>query len=296
MKRKFSIYANCQGPALADLLMSLDAFAAEFEYVPIKPVYLMTIEDAVDFKDLAATLDLIIAQPVTRTFRNTEIFWYGNFVRNTKTVLFLNQYFRGYNPELVYLKEDGAPVPEDCAPFHDKNIMSLYADNKFSKPAFVDACENLLNVFDPSYEDAISASVRELQRREVNAREESLANGFAVIDYIETSQFIEASCKTSKLFHTFNHPSVLVVEKIASDIIRALGLEWEAGGRFKDRLDFLRFPMYECAKSVFRNFELPRHYYLNRDIRRRDMYSTFFDIYERIGRTRMRNIVEQSRV
>lgn len=63
--KKFIVYANCQGPALAKTLVEAKAFKEEYEYQLIKPVQTLRENDISHVREQFAKADLIICQPIS---------------------------------------------------------------------------------------------------------------------------------------------------------------------------------------------------------------------------------------
>ena len=78
--KKMSIIGNCQAHALSKFLVSNNIFDKMYEYIEVKPIYLMNENELNCFYTYTLLeLDLIIIQPINEDFNN-------NIKYSTKTI------------------------------------------------------------------------------------------------------------------------------------------------------------------------------------------------------------------
>ena len=71
--KNYTIYGNCQGGALAEVLSRKNCFANEYHHTVLPAVQELTPNDAEQVYKEIADADLIIAQPVGEGFRGPSL-------------------------------------------------------------------------------------------------------------------------------------------------------------------------------------------------------------------------------
>ena len=150
-------------------------------------------------------------------------------------------YFTGYNPELFYLKNQEGDVIAEPFPYHDRNILALYSQG-----------------------ETVQAAIQSIQAEHFytadycqNNLEQTLANLALREDEqaldVQLSGFIREYFKSYRLFHTFDHPSVAIIEFIADSILKLLGVRFQSDpNSFFNRsemLDDYAFPIYPALSK-----------------------------------------------
>ncbi len=207
MPPKVTIVANCQGAPLAGILklffgiQVVEVIAVHRQDV----IKVDVLERAVEASDFVLTQEIHRGYPVewVRTAALRER-W------PSKLMVWQNLYFRGYNPELIYLRPERGRHYR--GPLGDYHIADIVEGFRGGRPAAVVARE----IRDPDFNRArygaeIEASVAELRDREK-------ATITPVADYIEKN------FQHRRLFYTFNHPSNALIFRAAAMIAGAIGL------------------------------------------------------------------------
>ena len=261
MKKKYTIYGNCQGQALARFLNASDSFNMQYQYIKTKSVQNISSKDLDTFiKEIIPVVDLLIYQPVSTTYKNNPKYSSNYIVENlnsqARSLSFPSCYFRGYHPELVSLKSYAAGIQPSKSEIkldvnsqkvsslvHDINIVQGFLEQKTPleiKEQFLDQ---------DFYTNSLLVNLLDLTFLSLQKRENNLN-----LD-IKISGFIRDNYKNYRLFHSFNHPSNQIISYIAERIFECLDiplrkLEFEI---IPNLLSRINFPVY---KSTDKNLNL----------------------------------------
>lgn len=238
--KKFTVYANCQGPALGKTLLEAKGFRDKYVYKRINPVQTLKAQDLDQVKNIIAESDLILFQPILAPgmlqkwiggllgFANKQILqritsqrkpaWIGTnellkYAKPDALVYsFPSLYFNAYFPHL-----DAMNIRSVLTQVHDFFIAYSYAKgNSVEKTLRLLNSENL-------YPPEMSLSLADHTLSELKKRESVNRVSFTI------SEFVEENYKTIKLFNQFNHPKkpvfVYLVQKILSALQIAFSLD-----------------------------------------------------------------------
>lgn len=286
--KTYTIYGNCQGEALSEILESSPNFKQHYELIKIKPVQLIEPKELdTIFNEVISKVDLLIYQPVSNTFKNDIRYSAINFLKHTKskcrTISFPSCYFRGYHPELCFLKNSegqSTQVPlyksgkflRICM-VHDLNIIKAFVENKsvseishqitseyFYSPQFI--AENL------------QETLTELKNRENNLQTD-----------IILSNFIEKQFQKKKLFHTFNHPSKHVFLYLATCILNFLNMKPHFVNAL-DPLGSLGFPIYNSTykHSSFEFLDSYNYQVVDQELEVKAMVEQYYQAYKSMNK------------
>jgi hypothetical protein len=235
--KKFTVYANCQGPALAKTLLETKGFRDVYEYQRIKPVQTLKSEDFDQVKNTVAESDLILCQPILSPSRPQKgaggmLKFIKSLVRQTipamrrpawtgtKDLLkyaakdaevysFPSLYFNAYFPHL-----DALNIRSVLNRVHDFFIAYSYV-----KGNSVEKTLRLINS-EKLYPQEMSLSLADRSLNELKKREDVNKVSFTI------SEFIERNFKTTKLFNQFNHPKKPVFVFLAQKILSELKIDF----------------------------------------------------------------------
>ena len=145
LKKKYTIYANCQGQALARVLNSSQAFREKYQYFQIKPVQEINLDYLNNFiNSVIPQIDLFIFQPVSEKYKNyfrySSKYITSHLKKDCRQLSFPSCYFQGYHPELRPLKDKNGTnisVPIywnkkilHSTLVHDGNIIAGFCNRK----------------------------------------------------------------------------------------------------------------------------------------------------------------------
>lgn len=274
--KKCLVYGNCQAMALRSFLSKHPNFTSFYEVIEIKPVHLLTQGDVDRLEKTIAEIELFIHQPVSDNYKGIHQLS-TNYIKSQlksgcQTISFPVAYFTAYNPEITYLKNKNNIVISKPFPFHDLNILKLYAKGKSIDRTIEEIAGEAF--YSAEYlQENLSATLRNLA-----AREKSLE--------VKISAFIQENFRIKKLFHTFNHPSAVVLEYILNYILDLLGIQREKDFfelfRNSDVLAQTSFSIYPSAvKFLGLSFGSTLDYRIEKQVfTQREVVSSFFEFYD----------------
>ncbi|OGR06879.1 MAG: hypothetical protein A2511_17515 [Deltaproteobacteria bacterium RIFOXYD12_FULL_50_9] len=212
MKKGFSIAiaGNCQARPLAQVIKSL---VPDVYISGIAIVHLLSDAQQDEYTKIFESADLILAQRVTDNYPCT-------FVRNKelrkkyedRLLVWPNLYYAGYNPELIYLRgEARKPLAGPFGDYHNKTFVEAWR-----RGLSVDEAVRLHNDDDynrEAYGEIPKKSLEELRKREAET-------DVRIVDWIAERLWRQ------RLFFTFNHPALVLIQELADRLIRAVGLEY----------------------------------------------------------------------
>ncbi|MBD3362748.1 hypothetical protein GF362_03445 [Candidatus Dojkabacteria bacterium] len=244
--KKYTLYGNCQTLALKPFLDSSKEFTKNFEYIPIERVHKMHKEDLDKFYEILPKIELLIHIPVSQNYKGNSQFSTQNILNNVPkkciSILFPVCFFRGYNPELFYLKDLNNNKLTSDIDYHDINILKAF----IKQNSKLRVLQN--NQFSEKQMEEISnESIKELASRENNLF------GTGIKTDISISQFIKSRFKDQRLFYTINHPSKYLLTYITKQVFKILNINTTI---FSKRIDPLASTSYPIYKNVFQSLNL----------------------------------------
>jgi len=201
------IVGNCQARPLATILPILNS---RIEVIDVAIVHLLKSDQHKDYQPSFESSDLIIAQLVNNTypcdFVRTSFLkeYYGS-----KVISIVNLYFTGYTPDWFYMRIPGkGPLKGPMGDYQNRTIFEAWKRGlSAEKAAFLLQDKEYNQQFRSSSENSLLA----LTEREFGA------------DVI-ISDFIQENCHLSRLFFTFNHPSMRLIIEYSRRIIKFIDL------------------------------------------------------------------------
>ncbi len=266
------IYGNCQVEPLREILEKNGNFTKSYRFLDLEPVHLLDESDVVDLEAKIAQTDLFIHQIVSDSYQGIEQFG-TNYLRSrlasgSKAIAIPGAYFTGYHPATINLKDgDGNKINEPCD-YHDVNLLYLFDKGK-SVTETIELIQQE-DFYQPEYVlDNLAVTLKELRRREVE------------LD-VSISDFIEQNYREQKLFHTLNHPGVLVLSYLANGILELLEIPVNNQSSQSEVLDFTAFPIYpSVAKALKLEFTIKPQYSIKGEtLSLVEAVTLFFDFYK----------------
>ncbi|GFD91214.1 hypothetical protein KUL152_34400 [Tenacibaculum sp. KUL152] len=239
VKKKYSVYGNCQANPLGNILQTNAEFADNWEFVPFpKPSFELRQGDWNDIENLLGELDLFITQNVGEShgfFASSNL---ANHLKSGGTVVRIpNAYFSGYMPEVVYFRAGEPHVTKFCD-YHDANFLAFFMEDPVNAvQKAVDAATDKSQYTEEFVLANAKTSIDELKRREEEC------------DVI-VSDYIEKNWRNDILFYSINHPKTVVLSHIASQILKLLNQSTSDVHDDYEYLDNTRPPIYESVKGV----------------------------------------------
>lgn len=203
-----AVIGNCQANPLASMLRSVAPVVRVNRTVI---VHLAKDAERDEIYQALAGSDVILAQRVVDNYpcvfvRNAEL----RAAFGERVVVWPNLYYRGYSPELAYLRDD-KPQPLQgplgdyhLSPIHDAWLQGLSLD------------EAITRFRDPDYHASRFSDVPEDSLRELEERESEC--DVRISDYVAEQRWEQ------RLFFTFNHPAKTALVELARRALEATGL------------------------------------------------------------------------
>lgn len=242
VKKKYSVYGNCQANPLGNILQTNAEFAESWEFVPFpKPSFELRQGDWEDIEKLLGELDLFITQNVGESH---GIFASSNLANHLKAggkvVRIPNAYFSGYMPEVVYFRAGEPHVTKFCD-YHDANFLAFFMEDPVNAvQKAVDAATDKSQYTQEFVLANAMASINELKRREEECD-------------VTVSDYIEQNWRNDILFYSMNHPKRKVLSHIASNVLGLLGQKSRDLKGDYEHLDNTRLPVYESIRAILNN-------------------------------------------
>jgi hypothetical protein len=243
--KKYYIYGNCQARILSLALNESSKWRNEFELAKdILGIHLIKKKDILELHSMLKDIDLFIYQNVTNSFdeRLTTEYIKTILKPSCQLISFPSAYFKGYNPEIVYIKDRRGQKIASPTGGYDFFILHAYLTNtidteKLSKNYYKN---NFLNNF--FLNNYFQVTINELMKREIG------------LD-IKLSSFIKKNWTSCQLFHTVNHPTNKTIFYIVDQILKHVNLEVLTSKESSKIYEFQgwnRIPIYQDIINSFK--------------------------------------------
>lgn len=245
MKKKYTIFGNCQTTALSFYLNENAYFREHYELQPIKLVHLVGKNEIEELKETFKQCDLIIYQHIADNYHLPELATSKLLDGiDAKLISFPSIYFNGYFPHLDVMNGTNSVLNA----VHDYNIMCGYLFG-LSEKSIRDLLES-----ETFYTLTLSNNLLQDSLKELESRENLYALDIKVDDFIKNNY------KKYRLFHQFNHPTRVVFEYIRKEIFQILDISTVCEHRKEDYLSGIVAPVYP---SIYKNLNLEFYDYQN---------------------------------
>lgn len=243
MKKKCIIYGNCQAEALKIFLPKQKKFEEEYDIISLKPVHLLDQNDIPIIIDYMKSIDLFIYQNISENYRGMPELgseYLKNIMKSgAQKISFPSIYFKGFNPELVTLKNiEGGNFISDFA-YIDINILNLTIKGANQQ-------EIIRTISKPSFYtsqfvvDNYNSCIDELALREKNC-------DFSI------SQYIKEFGQNARTFHVFNHPTAIILDNLSQRIfMKIFDNKVEYDFFKKDVLSQTSYPIYNSVHNALK--------------------------------------------
>lgn len=235
-KIRVAVVGNCQARPMAALLSLMNP---GIEVRTVAVVHLLRDEEEAAYAPLFREADFILSQHVADTYpcafvRTSELRQrYGS-----KLLLWLNLYFRGYNPELFVLRMDGrTPLRGPLGDYHCRAFFEGWQQE-------LPVREILARHGDPEYNRERYAAVPEASLAELQRREELTQTRILPV--------LRDLVWKQRLFFTFNHPSWALLEMLAASLLELMGLSAapRRSLRGSEPLGMIRIPLNPWVRQA----------------------------------------------
>lgn len=268
--KKYTIYGNCQADAVARILNTNKRFSKEYEYVPIKAVFLLSTDDINNLNtNVFPNIDLFICQPITNFDEKytTEYILNKIIKKDAVKIMFPSLYASVYHPQIVYINNCITKNKlKASTEYHDINLLNEFNSNSNFQ------IDTLLKKYNSSDRcDILQQDIARLQEREINDPS---------VYFISVTDFIKTNCYHALLFYTINHPTKILFQYICKQILTFLNIkDTEINLNLDPLEDVVQFPIYNSFQNINE-----KHYCVidKKKINIFDIFNKDFAIYEEI--------------
>jgi hypothetical protein len=181
----------------------------EVEVIKVAVVHLLSTDQEAEYNSFFEDADYIIAQLVNDNY-------FCEFVRTNylkkkyknKVISILNLFYRARHPDFIYLRDrENNKISGPLGDYHIETVYNAWCAN--------DSKSELLNTFDENYRSRYQDTIR-MSRNELLERQKKV--DVKIFDFIDENQ-------NNELFHSFNHPSNLLLIEFAKRILLQCGFK-----------------------------------------------------------------------
>lgn len=290
-----AIIGNCQANALSKFLFSNNKFNTIYEYIDVKPIYLMNENELNYFYTYTLIqLDLIIIQPIHQDFNGNIKYSSKTILNNTKqdciSILVPSLYFDFYHPYLCYLNGVSGKIQEPID-YHDKILIKLYlvykeSSNQYIIDKYMNIFNNEIFINDLMINDNLTLALINIEERENNFKNYIVNNTKCIYCY----NFIKNTYQNNLLFYSVNHPSKYLLSYLSDEILKFLNISSEIYPNDLDPFNNLIIPVYNCLKNVLK-FDINIYNNMCNDT---ELYNKYIDIYRDVPDIILSNCVNPS--
>ena len=281
--KKIAIIGNCQTEALATFLFSNNIFKNIYEYIEVKPIYLMNENELNYFYTyILVELDLIIIQPINEDFNGNIKYSTKTILNNTKndciSILIPSLYFDFYHPYLCYLNGDNFKIQEPID-YHDKILIKLYLTYKESSneeiiEKYISIFNNKIFINNSMCNDNLKLALENIENRENNFKDYIINNTKCIYSY----DFIKNNYEKNLLFYSVNHPSKYLLSYLSDEIFKYLNIQSQEYNGDIDPFNNLMIPIYNCLNHMVK-FDIVKY---NSMIYDNELYNKYINVYRNI--------------
>jgi len=232
---RVAVFGNCQARPLSS---ALQAAIPDLEVLDVVVVHLAKQADADQTLAAIDGADLVLAQRVVDDYPTP--FVRTGELRNTfgdRLLVWPNLYYRGYNPELIYLRDaQHRPLQGPFGDYHVSTIHEAWQDR-----LSVDETVERLKSVDFNREKF--APVPEQSLVELREREQDCD--------VQISDVVAEQRWQQRLFFTFNHPTSAALDALVTRVLALLGTRRETSGEANEPLGRWRLPLNPWVKEEF---------------------------------------------
>jgi hypothetical protein len=281
--KKMSIIGNCQAKPLSKFLFSNNNFNNIYEYIEVKPIFLMDENELNYFYTYTLLeLDLIIIQPINENFNENIKYSTKTILNNIKndciSILIPSLYFDFYHPYLCYLNGEYSKIHEPID-YHDKILIKLYLSfkqfpNEVIIKKYMSIFNNEIFINNSMCNNNLKLALKNIENKEYNFKDYIVNNTKCIYSY----DFIKNNYEENLLFYSVNHPSKYLLSYFSDEILKYLNIPSEKYPNNLDPFNNLIIPIYHCLNHMVK-FDISEY---NNMIYDNELYNKYIDIYRTI--------------
>lgn len=212
----------CQIVSICEILKKSKVFTSVYNEILCYTIFTITPEEMKNLlENVVPTCDLILSQPVSENYRGTDVFS-TKVLRNRKKesakhLIIANCYFTGYDPVPFQITDSEGNITSVSGVSYFPSIALNFLLNSDLIHSCMDWC-NLDAYSQQELENNYRKTITELKQRESKVFD----NDYGVD--VPISDFIESNYQNKFLFHTYNHPTNILLLELTKRITDKLGL------------------------------------------------------------------------
>ncbi len=226
--KTYTIIGNCQADIINTFLRTNPLFSGNYNYIHIKPIFMMNDNDADYVYNIVKRVDLVIIQPITQSYNKLSTLSILHHVKDScEVILIPSLYLDFYYPKLKYIKhKDTNKILTKPCDYHDSelfNIISKGASLEETINKFINIVNDNNYIPQDKFKETFDKSISELIRRE-NEYNTFIPNNINNIHIITSSYYIKNNYKDKLLFWSMNHPTKYLFRYITDCILDILNI------------------------------------------------------------------------
>lgn len=270
------LYGNCQLAAIKSFVQW--PASAHVEHVIVHRTECTQAE----ITQKAASADVIVTQNVTDNYRGKGYlgtsFVLSHASPSCEIVILDTCHFSGYHPDARSLIHNGIPVSSPSA-YHHSTLLEYFKQGKSMDTFMQEVVDNPRYLSPAEVQAVVDASLAELRARAIDI-DKKVANDRRVF-CVHVADYIEGNYRTVQLFHTYNHPTHLLLTHLSERAARYLS----ARPQVIDRGNVLGIDSLLVYSSVIGALGIEAHdAHLGRAVRgARAICEQYYNTYQRLG-------------
>lgn len=213
----------CQLGAVVEILKRSKVFTSKYADILFYPVFNISVEEMNRLlNDVVPTSDLIISQPVSNNYKGTDIFS-SKKLRETclkygkPHLIMSNCYFTGYDPTPFQTTNlTGEIITQDGISYYPSLCV-----NSLLEGSVVNSCKKWCQL--DAYTKKELDNNLALTLTELKTREQKVFDNPFSVD-ITISDYVEMHFKEKFLFHTYNHPTNILLMELFRRLMSTINL------------------------------------------------------------------------
>jgi hypothetical protein len=258
-KQRVIIYSNCHGDSIRTLLIANTNFTDRY-YIELYIVHKITLDQAVALFSSICPDDIVIYQYITDEYRGGG-FGSSRIPKSCRHIRLTNAYYQGYHPNFGYLYQNqDDKIIQDGMELYDLTLFYRWLWKIGGlKDRRIEYCSyDIFPILDPSFfKLGYSLQEHHLSLAKLRWRDDLFNADIRVADYIEKN------FRRTRLFHTMNHPTLILFDEEVRQLSQFLGIQHVQTNQ-PDPMDFLIMPIYSStAKNLSLEFDCKPVYRYN---------------------------------
>jgi hypothetical protein len=277
MNNKLNIlfYGTCQSKGIKDVLNLSENYYIQYHI----QCYSTNISKE-DFNNILNICDIIITQPIPDNYRDKDYlsttYIINNCKKDCKVLIYQRQYFNFYYYNTIYykFKDDVLHIPND---YHYGHMIEYYKKNKnvddfMNEIVFnmnLKSKDDLESIANESIQylverdkDIVNKYIKNTMNLSKHSEDKELLSVANAIDntsksnilYVSVVQYIKDNYKNKLLFYSMNHPTKVLLQYVAQEIVTKLNLKNSINYQI-DPLNEPKCIIYSCIQNAL-NFNI----------------------------------------